>query len=72
MRLRQTPVARPAGGAGPFYETAAGHRCDTWHSHGSAGLECAHGYVILPHEAPLARLRADRVRDAEPAPDATQ
>jgi hypothetical protein len=70
MSLRQSPVARFAGGIGPFYETATGHRCATWHSRGSAGLECGHGYVVLPHEAAIARLRADRVRPAEPDPAA--
>ena len=61
--VRSTGVTVPLEvGRGPFLETAAGHRCNTWkHQHGTAGQECAHGFVLWAHEIPLARLRAERV-----------
>jgi hypothetical protein len=43
------------------YETETNHRCRQWHHHGSAGLECVHGQVVLRHEIRTARLRAQRV-----------
>jgi hypothetical protein len=43
------------------YETEAGHNCRLWHRHGSAGLECVHGSVVLRHEIRAAKLRAQRV-----------
>lgn len=36
----------PAGVTRPFRITARGHGCDTWQSHGSAGMDCAHGHVL--------------------------
>ena len=64
--IRTTGVGVPLEvGNGPFLETASGHRCNTWrHQHGAAAKECAHGFVLLAHEIPLARLRAERVHES--------
>ena len=50
-------------GSAPMYETQGGHRCNTWQSHGNAGMECGHGHVILPGDVGPAKLRAQRVPD---------
>jgi hypothetical protein len=42
------------------HETASGHRCTTWHNHGaSVGMECQHGFALLPHQTLVAKRRAD-------------
>lgn len=43
------------------YETESEHNCQTWHHRSPDGLKCLHGFVLLPHEVPTARLRADRI-----------
>ena len=43
------------------YETPTEHRCRMWHHHGSAGLECVHGWAIPRHEIRIAKLRAQRI-----------
>lgn len=44
------------------HETETGHRCCTWHNYSGPGVKCLHGLVLLPHEIPIARLRADRIQ----------
>jgi hypothetical protein len=66
LRSLDTTRERPSPMNGPLLETTTGHRCDTWNrQHGSAGKECAHGYVLWAHEISIARLRAERVHQSD-------
>ena len=61
MTVHMTAAAPLHVGSAPMYRTQGGHRCNTWRSHGSAGMECAHGHVILPDDVATAKLRAERI-----------
>jgi hypothetical protein len=65
MTVRLNVTAPLRVGSAPFSETQAGHRCNTCRSHGKAGVDCAHGHVILSAETAVARLRADRAHEGQ-------
>ncbi|MBW4722293.1 helix-turn-helix transcriptional regulator [Saccharothrix obliqua] len=65
---RRFPMTRRPTATATRYETQNSHNCDTWHSHGSPGMECSHGHVIPRSDIPAARQRASRVPDDAPVP----